>query len=106
MHFELSSTEAEDYLRGKLYDALYAADESKIKALMSTPTAKAVLALPTDGEMPFLARARRSIYPRDGQHSLMRNAARSLLDGQTHWARIVRDLEGMLAMNDDAGIYR
>jgi len=106
MHFELSITEAEESLRSKLYEALYAADEAKIKALMSSPTAEAVRALPTDGETPFLARARRTIYPRNGQYSLMRNAARSLLDGQSHWARIVRDLEGLLATNDDAGIFR
>jgi len=106
MHFELSITEAEEALRGKLYDALYAVDEAKIQELMSSPAAEAVRALPTDGETPYLARARRTISERDGQTSVLRAATVNLLDGQTLWARVVRDLEGLLESKDDAGIYR
>jgi len=105
MYFELSITEAEGNLRSKLYDALFAADEAQIKTLMATSIAEAVRSLPTDGETPFLARARRTISTRDGQHSILRTAANNLLDGQTMWACIVRDLEGLLAVNDDAGIF-
>lgn len=106
MHFELSITEAEEKLRDELYEALRQADEVKIKELMSGSTAEAVRALPTDGETPYLARARRTIAPRDGQYSILRGAARALLDGQTMWAGIVHDLEGLLAISDDAGVYR
>jgi len=105
MHFELSITEAEEKLRDTLYDALREADETKIKELMSGSTAEAVRALPSDGETPYLARARRTISPRDGQYSILRGAARALLDGQTMWAGIVHDLEGLLAISDDAGVY-
>ena len=81
MHYELSITEAEEALRDKLYDALNAADEAQIKEHMSSATAKAVLALPIDGETPYLARATRTIFPRDGQYTILRDATRNLLDG-------------------------
>ena len=106
MHCELSITEPEEALRDNLYEALFAADEAQIQALMSTSTAMSVCALPTDGETPFLARARRTIVPRDSHYAVLHNASRTLLDGQTIWADVVRDLEGLIAASDDAGVFR
>jgi hypothetical protein len=106
MHSELSITEPEESLRAELYSALYASDEATIKAIMSTSTAEAVRSLPTDGETPYLARAKRTIFPRDGHYSIMRNGARGLLDGQTLWNDVVSDLLDLLATNDDAGVFR
>ena len=50
MHCELSITEPQEALRDNLYEALFAADEAQIQALMSTSTVVSVCALPTDGE--------------------------------------------------------
>ena len=54
----------------------------------------------------LMARARRTIVPRDSHYAVLHNASRTLLDGQTIWADVVHDLKGLIAAGDDAGVFR
>lgn len=59
MHFEGSSTEAEDSLREPLYAALQNEEVKKIRGILDEEPARNVMGLLDDGEQPYLSRARR-----------------------------------------------
>lgn len=103
MHFEGSLSSAEEALRGPLYDALYDADEEEIQQILEDDDAALdVLALPIDGEQPWLGRAKRILCAGD---PLLRQGAMALPNGEELWEDFVESLRNLVDDRDEMGLY-
>lgn len=103
MHFEGSLSTAEAELRAPLYTALHDADEEAVQAFLSDePSADTLMALPDDGERPWLGRARRLLRHAE---PVLRRGALAMPDGREQWAEFALSLASLVDDDDEVGIH-
>jgi hypothetical protein len=103
MYFEGSLSDAEVAVRVPLYEALYATDEEEIQRILCDERAAlGVVALPDDGETPWLARARRLLRH---ESPLLRKGAGTEASGDALWGEFVLSLQRLVEERDELSIY-